>query len=330
LAGAGTAPATTPRIGPASFAALRPALEACARGLYAVTAAGQALHPRAARAVLTPENDVDATVDYPAPARGPLRFEAVHLGRLLPDTTYGAALTVTGQGTFLGQALLRADQPSLEVPLVPGAGGAARTATTAPPPTPSFASYLRLGVGHILGGYDHLAFLLALLVACRRLRTVLGIVTSFTVAHSITLALASLRMLTLPGRVVEPLIAATIVFVSVENVVPRRRGRAVHGGAGEPPGRWAAAFGFGLCHGFGFAGALLAIGLGANGAPLAMPLLAFNLGVELGQVAVAAALVPALAGLRRWGPFARHGTTAVSLLIAAAGLYWLGRRLWLP
>jgi len=310
--------AAPPRIDAASFPALQAALEACARELFTIAAAGHPLQPRAARAVLTPENDIEARVDYPPPARGPLRFEAPSLRRLLPDTTYGAALTVTCERRFLGHALLRAADPALEVAL-PDGGGAPDT--TAPPVAP-FRGYLRLGVEHILTGYDHLAFLLGLLVACRRWRSVLAVVTSFTVAHSVTLALAALRLLSLPGRVVEPLIAATIVFVAVENIVDGRRP-----GGGQPARRWLLAFAFGLVHGLGFAGALLAIGLGAHGAPLALPLFAFNLGVEAGQVAVAALLVPALAALRRWPPFARHGTSAVSLAVGAAGLHWLVRRL---
>jgi hypothetical protein len=115
---------------------------------------------------------------------------------------------------------------------------------------------------------------------------------------------------------VEPLIAATIVFVGVENVV---RGD-------EPRGRWALTFGFGLVHGLGFASALRNIGLGAFGTSIVGPLVAFNLGVELGQLTVASALLLLLWRLRRIPWFARHGTRAVSWLVAAVGLVWLAQR----
>src|SRR6185295_4944850 len=130
-----------------------------------------------------------------------------------------------------------------------------------------------------LTGYDHLLFLGGLLIACRRFSTMAGIVTCFTIAHSITLALAALDVLAIPSRVVEPLIAASIVFVGIENLV--RRGA-------EPKGRWALTFVFGLVHGFGFASVLRDLGVGRGGHGLLVPLFTFNLGVEVGQVAVAA------------------------------------------
>jgi hypothetical protein len=301
----------------ARFEASRAQFDACAPRLFDVTAHGRKLVPSAASASLTAENDVDFSVTYPPAAAPPLVFDAVHLRRL-SNPTYGAELTVTGDGVFLGQALLRADEstltidglspPSETVSSVPGAAPA--------PPQPSFGAYLRLGIEHILTGYDHLLFLAGLLVACRTFRSVLAIVSAFTVAHSITLALAARDVFSLPGRLVEPLIAATIVFVGVENLA---RGE-------EPKGRWLLAFAFGLVHGFGFAGALRQIGLGANGAPFVLPLLSFNLGVEIGQIAVAAALLPVLFKLRAVPAFARYGTRAVSLLVSGVGLYWLLQR----
>jgi hypothetical protein len=295
----------------AAFDALRPQIEACAARLFDVTAGGERLAPTSAIAILTEENDVDSTLTYPAATRAPLVFDAVHLKRLT-DPTYGAELTATGDGVFLGQALLRADDSTLRIDLVPGLSPASQDAK----PVPSFGAYLRLGFEHILTGYDHLLFLVGLLVACRSFRSVLGLVSAFTVAHSVTLALAALDVFSLPGRVVEPLIAATIVFVGAENLV---RGD-------EPKGRWALAFGFGLVHGFGFAGALEQIGLGALGAPIVAPLLSFNLGVEIGQIAVAAVLLPLLFKLRSRPAFARHGARVVSLLVSAIGLYWLLQR----
>jgi hypothetical protein len=175
----------------------------------------------------------------------------------------------------------------------------------------------RTGLFVALPAPDHLLFLLGLLVVSRRPRTIAAIVTCFTAAHSATLALAALGVVTLPGRVVEPLIAATIVVVGIENLV---RGD-------EPKGRWVLTFAFGLVHGLGFAGALKDIGLGAAGTSIVGPLIAFNLGVEVGQLAVATPLIVLLWKLRAWPPFARYGARAISLLVAAAGLLWLGQRL---
>jgi hydrogenase/urease accessory protein HupE len=143
------------------------------------------------------------------------------------------------------------------------------------------ATYLRLGVAHILTGYDHLAFLVALLVASRRLRSMVAIVTAFTAAHSVTLGAAALEVVALPARPVELAIALSVAYVGAENLlVEEARGRSV------------VAFVFGLVHGFGFAGFL---GESLLHEPLKLTALAgFNLGVELGQLAVVAAASLAL------------------------------------
>jgi hydrogenase/urease accessory protein HupE len=248
---------------------------------------------------------------YPLPTTGPLRFDAVHLKRL-PDATYGATLTVSAERMLFGQQLLRATESTLEVDVSRGPPSGRRA-----PVLPSFWQYVRLGIEHILTGYDHLLFLAALLLACRRFRSVLGIVTSFTAAHSLTLALSAIGIFALPSKVAEPLIAATIVFVGVENLL---RGD-------EPRWRWLLAFCFGLIHGFGFASALKASGIGLSGAPLAMPLFSFNLGVEIGQVAVVAAFLPALHRLSAFANFTRYGKPLLSFGVASAGLFWLIERL---
>ena len=264
-----------------------------------------------ARLDATVENDLDIRITYRRPSRSPLVLDAVYLRRLAGRPMAGVVLTATGARTFLGQKVLRPDDTILEIPIT------AEAEALGTPPLPGFRAYARLGVEHILTGADHLLFLLGLLVACRRFRTVAAIVTCFTVAHSVTLALAALDVVTLSGRVVEPLIAATIVFVGAENLV---RGD-------EPKGRWLLTFAFGLVHGLGFAGALKEIGLGAGGTSIAGPLVAFNLGVEIGQLAVAAPLLWVLWKLRRLPWFSRHGARAVSLIVAAVGLVWLARRL---
>ena len=302
-------------IEPAEVPALQAALDDCARGFYRVTSGGEALAVLDARLTVTVENDLDVKIAYRRPARSPLVFEAAVLPRLAGRAMAGVVLTATGARTFLGQKVLRPDDAVFEIPITKEAEAAGT------PPLPGFRAYLRLGVEHILTGADHLLFLLGLLVVCRRLRTVAVIVTCFTVAHSVTLALAALGVVTLPGRVVEPLIAATIVFVGVENLIrgdePQRRWVE----------RWLLALAFGLVHGLGFASALQGIGLGANGTSIVGPLVAFNLGVELGQLAVAAPLLFVIWRLRRLPTFARHGAKTVSLIVAGFGFVWLVQRL---
>jgi hydrogenase/urease accessory protein HupE len=180
-----------------------------------------------------------------------------------------------------------------------------------------FWDFLQLGVRHIWTGYDHLLFLFGLLVVCRSVRSIVIIISCFTVAHSVTLALVTLGAVHLPSGLVEPLIAASILFVGLENLV--RRGA-------EAKGRGAVAFGFGLIHGFGFANVLRDLGVGASGSSVAVPLLGFNLGVELGQLAVALIALPLLWQLRKSPAFTRLGVPMLSGLVAAIGLYWLLER----
>lgn len=173
--------------------------------------------------------------------------------------------------------------------------------------------FLALGVEHIWTGYDHLLFLLGLLLTASSLRAMLLIVTGFTVAHSITLSLAALGTVTLPSSLVEPAIAATIAFVGVENLWrPSARRRVV------------LTFFLGLVHGFGFAGVLAEAGLPQNA--LAMALLCFNGGVELGQAAVVACLLPLLLWLRKFQAWERIAVPLGSVGVALAGLYWFVAR----
>ena len=307
----------------AEFPSQRAALETCARDFFRVTETDTALAPTTIILAPTIEDDLDIRVTYPRPTRSPLRFDAIFL-RHLTQPSAGVVLTVTGERAFLGQQVLRAESPTLEVSLEPDAA-------SAPAPSPSFRQFFALGVRHILTGYDHLLFLFALLIACRGWRAVLGVITCFTVAHSITLALAGLDVVRVPARLVEPLIAATIVAVGIENLVrPAPSSALPRGGPrarGSEIGRYVLTFAFGLLHGFGFAMALREIGLGARGAPILRPLLGFNLGVEVGQLAVAALALPLLWQLRRVPLLARHGWRALSVAIAGVGLIWLLQRI---
>lgn len=186
--------------------------------------------------------------------------------------------------------------------------------------TPGFLGFLRLGIEHILTGYDHLLYLAGMIVVCRRLKDVLVIVTSFTVAHSITLAAATIGAIDAPPSIVEPMIAGSIVFVGIENLIF---------GGRQPGTRWIIAFVFGLVHGLGFAGILRNLGLGANGMPLAVPLFSFNLGVELGQMGVVAVALPFLLRARKIDTFERLALPALSGLVALMGGWWLIERVWL-
>jgi len=182
-----------------------------------------------------------------------------------------------------------------------------------------FGDFVRLGGEHILSGADHLLFLAALLLGSVGLRSLLITVTAFTAAHSLSLAAATLGWAHASPVWVEPMIAASIVWVALENVL-RRAGAMTRGDAVR---RHALTFGFGLIHGLAFAEALTELHL--QGWPLARALLGFNLGVEAGQALVVLLLAPALAWLvkRNAGP---RIAKALSLAIAAMGLFWLVQR----
>lgn len=178
-------------------------------------------------------------------------------------------------------------------------------------------SYFVIGVEHILFGWDHLLFVIALVLLLRRWRPVVFAATAFTVAHSITLAGASLGLLGMPQRPVEALIALSIVFLALE-IVRLRKGEE----SWTLRYPWVIAFAFGLLHGFGFAGALASIGLPEG--EIAAALLAFNLGVEAGQLLVVAALMALLAALDRLAqPAMATGLRVAAYGIGITGSYWL-------
>ena len=183
-----------------------------------------------------------------------------------------------------------------------------------------FGRFVAAGIEHIFLGYDHIAFLLAVILWGRRLWPLIKVVTAFTVAHSLTLSLAALDVVRLPSSIVEPLIAATIVYVAAENFF-------VH----DISKRWRATFVLGLVHGFGFAGALREYGLPDRA--LIPALAAFNIGVEIGQVAIVSLIFPLLLlsdriGVAAGGKRERHASLvyACSAVILVFGLYWLIER----
>jgi hypothetical protein len=189
--------------------------------------------------------------------------------------------------------------------------------------------YLVDGVWHIWIGYDHILFLLSLLlpaVLVRRgnqwqgverlptaVKEVLKVVTAFTLAHSITLTLAALQVISLPSRLVESTIAASVVFAALNNLKGTIESR-----------RWVMAFCFGLIHGFGFASVLADLGLPQNA--LVLALVGFNLGVEVGQLAIVAVFLPVAFLLRGTGFYRRGVLTFGSALIALIALWWFVQR----
>ncbi len=180
-----------------------------------------------------------------------------------------------------------------------------------------FLDFFVLGIRHIVTGYDHLLFLFGLLVVCRTPRSAVLLITCFTVAHSLTLALATFDLITLPSRFVEATIAASILYVGLENLA--RRDRVLRW-------RWLLTLGFGLVHGLGFASVLREMGIAQHGSGAVVPLIAFNSGVEVGQLAIAAIVLPLIWQLRRKPAFLRVGVPACSVLVAIAGAYWLFER----
>lgn len=182
-------------------------------------------------------------------------------------------------------------------------------------------SYFVLGVEHILGGIDHLLFVLALLLIVRGGKRIFLTVTAFTVAHSITLVAATLGWVHVPGPPVEAMIALSIVFVAAE-VVQGLRGRP--GLTARAP--WVVAFSFGLLHGFGFAGALAEVGLPQKAIPVA--LLMFNVGVEVGQLIFVLFALGVGALLRRL-PVPRHAWVpyAVPYAIGSVAMFWVIERI---
>jgi hydrogenase/urease accessory protein HupE len=187
-------------------------------------------------------------------------------------------------------AIARPSQPYIEIVAKRSAWQVAR-------------DYTALGVDHILSGFDHLTFVLALLLIVSGARRLLITVTSFTLAHSITLGAATLGMMWVPGPPMEATIALSILFLASELVKVNRGKTSL---AGQYP--WSVAFVFGLLHGFGFAGALSDVGLPENEVPLA--LLMFNVGVELGQLLFIAAVLLLVFALRKlraeWPDWARQ------------------------
>lgn len=244
----------------------------------------------------------------------------------------------TAEGSMI---MLRAEGPEVTTPLptVPRLGpaphapdrGAATGATAGRAPTAAevVTTYVTVGLEHILFGIDHLLFVLLLMIVVRGWKSLLATITAFTVAHSLTLVLAAFEVVRLDASVVESMIALSIVLLAGEAAgawSDRGKVAAARGSFGEKP--WRVAFLFGLLHGLGFADAILSMGLPQAQLPLA--LLAFNVGVELGQLAFVCVVMGAVLAL---SPLARRRPVfvaqAVQVPIYVAGTlaaFWFYER----
>lgn len=247
-------------------------------------------------------NEIRFDLNYDLPPGAIITYESTLIGGLQPGHRQFATITVGGESRL--ETILSAADNRIEYEMAQSgrAGGA-------------FTRFLLLGVEHIVFGFDHLAFLAALLLGVGGFRGALKIVTAFTVAHSMTLALAVFDVMALPAWFVEPVIAASIVYVALENLFRR-----------EMTDRWPPAFAFGLIHGFGFASALKGLGIAGAGTGAIIPLLSFNSGVEIGQIGLTAIVLPVLIRLRNrpaaFGRLIRIG----SVILGLSGLFWLSER----
>ena len=225
-----------------------------------------------------------------------------HLGQVVGDTHHVIALFTWNGGSQSHSFSAKTPTAVVKLAAVP-----THSASSA-------ASFFPLGVEHIATGYDHLLFLLALILCGGNLKSLVKIITAFTVAHSITLGAAALELVSLPSVLVEPVIALSIAYVAFENLFPRF----------ALSRRWTISFAFGLVHGFGFSSVLQETGLPRDN--LVWALLNFNLGVEAGQLVAVLIAVPALLWLKKQS-YEQRVIRGLSWLVMLAGLGWFIERL---
>jgi len=296
--------------------ARRPTLDTVARELLLATLDGKPLSILETKCSLDENNNFEFESRF-APESGSALTVTSRWIEVLPPGHRQFVTFQEGTGPDFTEDLLDAVNNVFTVTLSPTA--APPTQSTSPPPQKrrSFSNFFVLGIEHILTGYDHLLFLFALLIVCDNFKSIAKIVTCFTLAHSLTLALATLDIVQISPDVVEPMIAASIVYVGLENILR----------SGHPKGRWLLTFGFGLVHGFGFAGVLREMQIAKAGS-VVVPLVSFNLGVEAGQIAVAALVLPLIWWLKKKPAFAPRWVPACSALVAVVGTYWFIQRVW--
>ena len=294
----------------AEFAQDRSQLEAVVATQLIVATDGKLAKPASIRSSLDENNNVEVHLGFPVSAFSSLEIQSKIISSLpLGHRQYLEVQNSRGEAIFERLLSASADRATVQMTRT-------NASVTALETVGSFTNFLTLGVKHILTGYDHLLFLLGLLVVARGFFSSLSIITSFTVAHSITLAAATFNLAHIPSRIVEPLIAASIVYVGIENLW---RGDV-------PKSRQLVTFGFGLIHGFGFSSVLREMGIGAGMGGVALPLLSFNVGVELGQIVLAAVALPIIWKLRANPVFMVRWVPACSAAVVLLGSFWFVER----
>lgn len=278
-----------------------------------VTRAGQPCVVASERStlVLADVESAEAALSYLCPASGVIE---VDVSALLDHLSIGHQhlLAVSDGADSAIEQLLAADRPRT-----------ALATHTRSERSATWLAILWLGAEHILGGPDHLLFLLGLLLTQCGWRALLWLLTAFTLAHSLTLALMLAEVVLAPPALIEPLIALSVALVAAANLRHADRAHPSRGWSWH--GRWLLVFAFGLVHGFGFAGAVA--GLAPEPARMWRWLLAFNLGIELAQVLVAAGGLMLLWVLARRPAWMRRATLMANSGLLLAGLGWLGTRL---
>jgi hydrogenase/urease accessory protein HupE len=288
-------------------------LEAVAAGQLVVAPGGKVAKAQFVRSRLDENNNVEVHLDFHTAVFSSLEIQSKLIASLpRGHRQYLQVQNSTGETIIERLLTAAADRATAQITATNASVAGGETMS-------SFADFLALGVKHILTGYDHLLFLLGLLVVARGFVSSLNIITSFTIAHSITLAVATFGLVQIPSRIVEPLIAASIIYVGVENLL---RGD-------NPKSRRLLILGFGFIHGFGFASVLRETGIGSGAGGIALPLLSFNLGVELGQIMVAAAVLPIIWKLRARPLFIARWAPACSSAVVLLGSFWLVERVWM-
>ena len=274
----------------------------------AVSAAGQRCAGALIGSTRLERDGVRIEARYDCRAAGELLVEWNHLlAGLAPGHRHEARVG----NADASPTLVFSAAPTLLVPLA--------TTPVAASPSPGSAlgelpGFVLMGIEHILMGFDHLVFVLALVMVGLGKRHTLLVVTAFTVAHSLTLGAAVTGLWSPPVSWVEPAIALSVAYVGLENLLALGQTR-----------RALLAFAFGLIHGFGFAGALSQTDF--RGEALWLRLASFNLGVEAGQLAVLALLLPLVAALRRHATVERYAAPAINLAVLALGVTWFGERI---
>ena len=292
-------------------------LESKVLGRVHVTQGGVACTPALLGAALTEQDGlaIDGRFDCASKDK-PFDIDIV----LLDDLSHGHRHVARAVGATTRDEVLYKGHSSFAVASALDAGSgetAPSSAATAPASggTASSAwSFFKMGIEHILTGYDHLVFLFGLVLLRARVKELLAVVTAFTVAHSITLAIATLGIFTPSPKFVEPAIALSIAYVGIENFFVKDASK-----------RWRITFPFGLIHGFGFAGALAEINLPRAQVPVA--LVTFNLGVEAGQLFAMSLVVPMVMLIRQKEWFEPKGVRVLSGAVALAGGIWFVMRI---